>query len=268
VNSTIEDPEGPTIENPTTGGDFFNCLLVPSGSDRNRIVITITAIFIKVGGFKGKFSATQSEFSLISKVVDEKKIGALKITSTGNVSVFKNKQMDIVLTANKRGVNFSITGDTLAVDDFKIRAVVDGKSKGISSSISIWIGSTESTNNKVVTLVIGKSDPTIDNEDHTYSVEVTARIEKGGDEAEVATKTITVTVTDLDDEAPTNIRIEGARVVDGQVALANNEGDDVDGKSKGISSSISIWIGSTESTNNKVVTLVIGKSDLTNFFYS
>jgi hypothetical protein len=64
--------------------NFFNCLLVPSGSDRNRIVITITtAIFIKVGGFK------------------------LKITSTGNVSVFKNKQMDIVLTANKRGVNFS-----------------------------------------------------------------------------------------------------------------------------------------------------------------
>jgi hypothetical protein len=38
---------------------FFNCLLVPSGSDRNRIVITITAIFIKVGGFKGKFSASQ-----------------------------------------------------------------------------------------------------------------------------------------------------------------------------------------------------------------
>jgi hypothetical protein len=28
-------------------------------------------------------------------------------------------------------------------------------------------------------------------EDHTYSVEVAARIEKGGDEAEVATKTIT-----------------------------------------------------------------------------
>jgi hypothetical protein len=77
----------------------------------------------------------------------------------------KNKQMDIVLTANKRGVNFSITGgfELITVDDFKIRAVVNGKSKGISSSISIWIGSTESTNKKVVTLVIGKSDLTIDN---------------------------------------------------------------------------------------------------------
>jgi hypothetical protein len=30
----------------------------------------------------------------------------------------------------------------------------------------------------------------------------------------------------LDDEAPTNIRINDARVVDGWVALANNEGDD------------------------------------------
>jgi uncharacterized protein YcbX len=54
-------------------------------------------------------------------------------------------------------------------------------------------------------------------------VEITATREDLG---LVAKKTITVTVIDLDDEAPTNIRIEGARVVDGQVALANNEGDD------------------------------------------
>jgi hypothetical protein len=62
---------------------------------------------------------------------------------------------------------------------------------------------------------------------------------------------VTVTVTDLDDEAPTNIRIEGARVVDG--ITNSSDGplgfefitvDDfkiravVDGKSKGISSSI------------------------------
>ncbi|VVH64644.1 hypothetical protein BSPLISOX_2239, partial [uncultured Gammaproteobacteria bacterium] len=60
-------------------------------------------------------------------------------------------------------------------------------------------------------------------ENNIYSVEVTARRDDTG---ETTTKTITVTVTDLDDEAPTNIRIEGARVVDGQVALANNEGDD------------------------------------------
>jgi hypothetical protein len=42
------------------------------------------------------------------------------------------------------------------------------------------------------------------------------------DTGETTTKTITVTVTDLDDEAPTNIRINGPSVIDGQVALANN----------------------------------------------
>jgi hypothetical protein len=36
-----------------------------------------------------------------------------------------------------------------------------GKSKGISSSISIWIGSTESTNKKAGILVIGNSNKTI-----------------------------------------------------------------------------------------------------------
>jgi hypothetical protein len=44
----------------------------------------------------------------------------------------------------------------------------------------------------------------------------------------ILSETITVTITDLDDEAPTNIRINDARVVDGWVALANNEGDDFD----------------------------------------
>jgi hypothetical protein len=59
-------------------------------------------------------------------------------------------------------------------------------------------------------------------EKKTYSVEVTAR----RTDTNKTTKTITVTVTDLDDEAPTNIRINGPGVIDGQVALANNKGDD------------------------------------------
>jgi hypothetical protein len=115
-------------------------------------------------------------------------------------------------------------------------------------------------------------------EKKTYSVEVTAR----RTDTNKTTKTITVTVTDLDDEAPTNIRINGPGVIDnfdskgfistlidmipdsnGEVYITNSSDgplgfelitvDDfkiravVNGKSKGISSSISIWIGSTES---------------------
>ncbi|VVM25556.1 hypothetical protein BSPWISOXPB_9240 [uncultured Gammaproteobacteria bacterium] len=49
---------------------FFNYLIAPSGSDLNMIVI-ITAVF-KVGGFKGKCSATQSEFILSVSLTIEK----------------------------------------------------------------------------------------------------------------------------------------------------------------------------------------------------
>ncbi|VVM23496.1 hypothetical protein BSPWISOXPB_2550 [uncultured Gammaproteobacteria bacterium] len=57
--------------------------------------------------------------------------------------------------------NVPLGFEFITVDDFKISAV-GGKSKGISSSISIWIGSTESTNHKSDTLVIVKSNKTID----------------------------------------------------------------------------------------------------------
>jgi hypothetical protein len=78
---------------------------------------------------------------------------------------------------------------------------------------------------------------------------------------ETTTKTITVTVTDLDDEAPTNIQINDADTdINGFVTFKIST---VGGKSKGISSSISIWIGSTESTNHKSDTLVIGKNQST-----
>jgi hypothetical protein len=84
---------------------------------------------------------------------------------------------------------------------------VGGKSKGIT--ISIWIGSTESTNQKAGILVIGKNDLTIDNgvfeggdfeTKAIYSVEITAIREDLG---LVAKKTITVEIYDLDDEPPT-----------------------------------------------------------------
>ncbi|VVH59249.1 hypothetical protein BSPCLSOX_746 [uncultured Gammaproteobacteria bacterium] len=59
-------------------------------------------------------------------------------------------------------------------------------------------------------------------EDHTYSVEITAR---RTDTDETTTKTITVTVTDLDDEAPTNIQINDAATdINGFVTLDNDKG--------------------------------------------
>jgi hypothetical protein len=39
----------------------------------------------------------------------------------------------------------------------------------------------------------------------------------------VAKKTITVEIYDLDDEPPTNVQINGAAVIDGQVILANDK---------------------------------------------
>jgi hypothetical protein len=88
------------------------------------------------------------------------------------------------------------------VDNFKISAG-GGKSKGISSSISIWIGSTESTNKKAGILIDkfgldGKDNNVLHfdftdfeaRENNIYSVEVTASRDTG----ETTTKTITVTV--------------------------------------------------------------------------
>ena len=62
-------------------------------------------------------------------------------------------------------------------------------------------------------------------DDKTYSVEITAnRAGTNGGANEHATKTITVTVTDLDDEAPTDIQINDAVFIDGYVSLADDKG--------------------------------------------
>jgi hypothetical protein len=56
-------------------------------------------------------------------------------------------------------------------------------------------------------------------------VEITAnRAGTNGGANEHATKTITVTVTDLDDEAPTDIQINDAVFIDGYVSLADDKG--------------------------------------------
>ncbi|VVH66805.1 hypothetical protein BSPLISOX_1698, partial [uncultured Gammaproteobacteria bacterium] len=59
-------------------------------------------------------------------------------------------------------------------------------------------------------------------EDHTYSVEVTARrTDTDGTTTKTTTKTITVTVTDIvDDEAPTNIQITNVNLTAGHPAIA------------------------------------------------
>ncbi|VVM19828.1 hypothetical protein BSPWISOXPB_9269 [uncultured Gammaproteobacteria bacterium] len=56
-------------------------------------------------------------------------------------------------------------------------------------------------------------------------MEITAnRAGTNGGANEHATKTITVTVTDLDDEAPTDIQINDAVFIDGYVSLADDKG--------------------------------------------
>jgi hypothetical protein len=59
-------------------------------------------------------------------------------------------------------------------------------------------------------------------EDHTYSVEVTARrTDADGTTTKTTTKTITVTVTDIvDDEAPTNIQITSVNLTAGHPTIA------------------------------------------------
>jgi hypothetical protein len=79
-------------------------ILVGASSSRS-VTVTVT---VTVRNHVNQ--STDKTFTI--KVVDAKKIGALEITSTGNVSVSKNKQKEIDLTANKGGVNFSITGGT------------------------------------------------------------------------------------------------------------------------------------------------------------
>jgi hypothetical protein len=62
-------------------------------------------------------------------------------------------------------------------------------------------------------------------DDKTYSVEITAnRAGTNGGANEHTTKTITVTVTDLDDEAPTDIQINDATFINGHVVFGDDKG--------------------------------------------
>ncbi|VVH65111.1 hypothetical protein BSPLISOX_2574, partial [uncultured Gammaproteobacteria bacterium] len=62
-------------------------------------------------------------------------------------------------------------------------------------------------------------------DDKTYSVEITAnRLGTEDRPDEITTKTVTVTVTDLDDEAPTDIQINDAVFINGYVVFSNDKG--------------------------------------------
>ncbi|SSC09054.1 hypothetical protein BTURTLESOX_421 [bacterium endosymbiont of Bathymodiolus sp. 5 South] len=163
------------------------------GCNINAISVIITVF--KVGGIKDKFSVTQTEFSLIFLcATGNRKIYSSFVGSKTNLLLFVFRHRNIARVGNlKRAYFFCIYNldrkvvspmpiiaitnsdddryisnisdgilsfDFITVDDFKIIAV-GGKSKGIT--ISIWIGSTESTNQKAGILVIGKNDLTIDN---------------------------------------------------------------------------------------------------------
>jgi hypothetical protein len=83
-----------------------------------------------------------------------------------------------------------------------------------------------------------------------YSEEITPTREDLG---LVAKKTITVTVIDLDDEAPTNIRIKDAKTTDinGFVTLANDMGDDF------VIGTLSATDPDTDTTTNALVTVMV-----------
>jgi hypothetical protein len=116
-------------------------------------------------------------------------VEGLRIT-TADVSVPENKPDTLVkLTTNTNfGVSFFVTG---GADKNKFSISSDGDEE----------------------VLFFRSTDFEAREDHTYSVEVTARRKDTG---ETTTKTITVTVTDIvDDEAPTNIQITNVTISDG-----------------------------------------------------
>ncbi|VVH65110.1 hypothetical protein BSPLISOX_1598, partial [uncultured Gammaproteobacteria bacterium] len=118
----------------------------------------------------------------------------LAITTT-DVSTPENADKVINLTANKGGADFFIAG---GADENKF-------------SLSGTTLTFEATDFEA-------------RDDKTYSVEIAANRAGINGGVELATKTITVTVTDLDDEAPTDIQINDAFFIDGQVILANDKG--------------------------------------------
>jgi hypothetical protein len=56
------------------------------------------------------------------------------------------------------------------------------------------------------------------------AVSISAALRVNGGANELTTKTITVTVTDLDDEAPTDIQINDTVFINGKVVLTNDKG--------------------------------------------
>ncbi len=118
---------------------------------------------------------------------------SLAITTT-DISTPENADKVINLTANKGGADFFIAG---GADENKF-------------SLSGTTLTFEATDFEA-------------RDDKTYSVEITAnRLGAEDRPDEITTKTVTVTVTDLE-EAPTDIQINNAFFIDDQVILANDK---------------------------------------------
>ncbi|VVH66364.1 hypothetical protein BSPLISOX_2334, partial [uncultured Gammaproteobacteria bacterium] len=119
----------------------------------------------------------------------------LAITTT-DISTPENADKVINLTANKGGADFFIAG-----------------------------GADENKFSLSGTTLTFKATDFEARDDKTYSVEITAgRAGINGGANELTTKTITVTVTDLDDEAPTDIQINDTVFINGKVVLTNDKG--------------------------------------------
>ncbi|SHN93831.1 hypothetical protein BCLUESOX_1072, partial [bacterium endosymbiont of Bathymodiolus sp. 5 South] len=116
--------------------------------------------------------------------------------TTADVSTPENADKVINLTTNRGGADFLIAG-----------------------------GADENKFSLSGTTLTFKATDFEARDDKTYSVEITAnRAGTNGGANEHATKTITVTVTDLDDEAPTDIQINDAAFIDDKVVFTNDKG--------------------------------------------
>ncbi|WP_139699123.1 cadherin domain-containing protein [bacterium endosymbiont of Bathymodiolus sp. 5 South] len=176
------------------------------GGDEDKFSINGTKLTFKATDFKARKNATYRVSIIATRVimvnghrVPETAVKELTVTVLKGVSFQittadafstpeNNPNMVISLTTNKDAnknvdVNFSITG-----------GADQGKFTLSGNTLTF-----EATDFEART-------------DHTYSVETTAS-RRIGTENEVVTKTITVTVTDLNDVAPTNIQISNTTLV-------------------------------------------------------
>ncbi|VVM19830.1 hypothetical protein BSPWISOXPB_9271 [uncultured Gammaproteobacteria bacterium] len=216
TTADVSTPENTdkTIEltlNQYNSSNYTRTFAILGGADANKFTLAGNKLTFIATAFEARsdatyrvnIKATVSSSFWFGKSETTKKTIAVTVEkfriTTADVSVPENKLNTFIkLTTNTNfGVSFSVTG---GADKNKFAISSDGDEQ---------------------MLFFRRTDFEA-REDHTYSVEITAR---RTDTGETTTKTITVTVTDLDDEAPTNIQINDAATdINGFVTLDNDKG--------------------------------------------